>query len=110
MESANRSTVPPRQSRPWTPWRIAGASVWVLATAVAAGWFLLVSIIDASSLFGDPPDEGRLIDSARNMLLAGTVAAAGPLGVWILNRARGWLIASACLLGAATIASLLIRY
>jgi hypothetical protein len=82
----------------------------VLATSGAAAWFLLVAIIDASSLFGDPPDEGRLTNSAINLLVAGAIAAAGPLGVWILRRTRPWLVASGCLLAAAMIGAVLIRF
>jgi hypothetical protein len=74
------------------------------------GWFLLVAIVESSDLFGDPPEKGRLNIAAMNMVLAGAVAALGPMGVWIFRRTRPWLIAACSLLGAALIVAVLIRY
>ena len=85
----------------------AGIVIWLALAAWAAVVFLMIASLSVATFFGEPPTGDYWIEGIGFSLAGVLAAAAGPLGVWVLHRRRGWLVASVC---AAVITGLVAGY
>ena len=67
---------------------------WLALTAWAAGVLLIVATLSVAAFFGEPPTAENWVEGVGFSVAGVITAAAGPLGVWLFHRRRGWLIAA----------------
>ena len=67
---------------------------WLALVAWAAGALLMVASLSVATFFGEAPTGENWVEGIGFSLAGVIAAAAGPLGVWVFHRRRGWLIAA----------------
>lgn len=73
--------------------RVLLGALWLGATLWGAAVCLSIAVLNTATFFGEPPTKEMLREAVLFSLAGAIAAGAGPLGVWIFHRRRGWLFA-----------------